>query len=55
RTALVRRLAELKGQGVAIIGVFHHPGDVAQLIDREINLNTRVVADDSEQENHVAL
>lgn len=56
RAALVRRLAELKGQGVAIIGVFHHPGDVAQLIDREINLNTRVVADDdSEQENHVAL
>jgi len=44
RAALVSRLAELKAQGVAMIGVFHHPGDVAQLIDREINLGTRVVA-----------
>ena len=51
RAALVRRLADLKTQGVAIIGVFHHPGDVAALIDREINLNTRVVADQSEEDN----
>ncbi|MBO9588841.1 phosphonate C-P lyase system protein PhnL [Devosia sp.] len=55
RAALVRRLSDLKGQGVAIIGVFHHPGDVAQLITREINLNTRVVADQSEEEDNVAL
>jgi alpha-D-ribose 1-methylphosphonate 5-triphosphate synthase subunit PhnL len=55
RAALVRRLSDLKAQGVAIIGVFHHPGDVAQLIDREINLNTKVVADQSEEEENVAL
>lgn len=55
RAALVRRLADLKSQGVAIIGVFHHPGDVAELIDREINLNTRVIADQSAEEDHVAV
>lgn len=55
RAALVRRLSDLKAQGVAIIGVFHHPGDVAELITREINLNTRVVADQSEEEENVAL
>ena len=55
RAALVRRLADLKSHGVAIIGVFHHPGDVAELIDREINLNTRVVADQSAEEDHVAV
>ncbi len=38
RAALVKRLAELKAQGTAMIGVFHHPGDVAALIDREIDL-----------------
>lgn len=38
RAALVRRLADLKSQGTAMIGVFHHPGDVAALIDREIDL-----------------
>jgi alpha-D-ribose 1-methylphosphonate 5-triphosphate synthase subunit PhnL len=54
RAALVRRLADLKAQGVAIIGVFHHPADVSGLIDREINLSTRVVADQSE-EDHVAI
>ena len=55
RAALVRRLRDLKSQGVAIIGVFHHPGDVAELIDREINLTTRAIADQTEQEDHVAL
>jgi len=35
--------------------VFHHPGDVAELIDREINLNTRVIADQSAEEEHVAV
>lgn len=55
RVALIRRLSDLKAQGVAIIGVFHHPGDVAELIDREINLNTSVVSDQSEREDYVAV
>lgn len=55
RAALIRRLSDLKAQGVAIIGVFHHPGDVAELIDREINLNTSVVSDQSEREDYVAV
>lgn len=38
RAALIDRLAELKAKGTAMIGVFHHPGDVAQLINREIDL-----------------
>ncbi len=38
RAALVNRLASLKASGTAMIGVFHHPGDVAHLIDTEINL-----------------
>lgn len=38
RAALVARLGDLKRAGVAMIGVFHHPGDVAALIDREIVL-----------------
>ena len=55
RAALVRRLADLKGQGVAIVGVFHHPGDVAELIDREINLKTRAIAHQSAGEDHVVV
>jgi alpha-D-ribose 1-methylphosphonate 5-triphosphate synthase subunit PhnL len=47
RAALVRRLADLKSQGTAMIGVFHHPGDVAALIDREIDLTP----DDKPQED----
>ncbi|MFN3662205.1 phosphonate C-P lyase system protein PhnL [Yoonia sp.] len=38
RAALIARLAELKASGTAMIGVFHHPGDVADLIDRELDL-----------------
>lgn len=38
RAALVRRLADLKASGTAMVGVFHHPGDVAALIDTEIDL-----------------
>lgn len=38
RAALVERLAAMKAAGVAMIGVFHHPGDVAHLIDRELML-----------------
>ena len=55
RAALIRRLADLKSQGVAIIGVFHHPGDVATLIDREIDLSTRVVADETREDEDVAV
>jgi alpha-D-ribose 1-methylphosphonate 5-triphosphate synthase subunit PhnL len=39
RAALVRRLRELREQGVAMIGVFHHPDDVRALIDREVILH----------------
>lgn len=44
RSALVRRLADLKAQGVAMIGVFHHPDDVAELIDGEIDLSQKEMA-----------
>ncbi|MBN9887990.1 phosphonate C-P lyase system protein PhnL [Salipiger abyssi] len=44
RSALVRRLEALKQQGVAMIGVFHHPGDVAALIDRDIRLDPKEMA-----------
>ncbi len=40
RRSLQTRLAELKAQGVALIGVFHHPEDVLHLIDSEIHLTT---------------
>lgn len=46
RQALVRRLSDLKSAAVAMIGVFHYPGDVAELIDREISLQTRAVSDE---------
>ncbi|MFD1911254.1 phosphonate C-P lyase system protein PhnL [Halodurantibacterium flavum] len=45
RAALVARLAELKHAGVAMIGVFHHPGDVETLIDRVIDLGRKEVSD----------
>lgn len=38
RSSLAQRLEELKSQGVAMIGVFHHPEDVKHLIDDEIPL-----------------
>jgi alpha-D-ribose 1-methylphosphonate 5-triphosphate synthase subunit PhnL len=44
RAALVARLSDLKTAGVAMIGVFHHPGDIAHLIDREIALATKEIA-----------
>ncbi len=50
RAALIGRLAELKQKGTAMIGVFHHPGDVAQLIDREIDL-TPVAGPEEERED----
>jgi len=36
RKALARRLAQLKAQGVALLGVFHHPADVQNLVDDEV-------------------
>ncbi|MEI6180962.1 MAG: ATP-binding cassette domain-containing protein, partial [Chloroflexales bacterium] len=38
RAALVTRLGELKAQGVAMIGVFHHPEDIRALVDAELYL-----------------
>ena len=35
REALRERLLELKVQGVAMVGVFHHPDDVRGLVDRQ--------------------
>lgn len=48
RKALVTRLAELKATGVAMMGVFHHPDDVADLIDRSIDLEVSRVANVAE-------
>lgn len=53
RAALIDRLAELKAAGTAMIGVFHHPGDVATLIDREIDLTPD--APSAEERNDVAV
>lgn len=39
RQSLADRLTELKQQGVALIGVFHHPEDVEHLIDDRIVLS----------------
>ncbi|NWF67483.1 MAG: ATP-binding cassette domain-containing protein [Chloroflexi bacterium] len=49
RQSLQSRLAELKGQGVAMIGVFHHPEDILHLIDDEIHLTST-----HEEVEHVA-
>lgn len=40
RLSLATRLEELKAQGVAMIGVFHHPEDVQHLIDDQIQMQT---------------
>ncbi|TBX99066.1 phosphonate C-P lyase system protein PhnL [Rhizobium laguerreae] len=53
RRALVARLAELKKAGTAMIGVFHHPDDVAHLIDRVIDLTPD--ANDHENREDVTL
>ena len=50
RAALVQRLAELKAQGTAMIGVFHHPGDVSALIDREIDLTPNAEPDEDRKD-----
>lgn len=53
RAALVARLQELKGQGTAMIGVFHHPDDVLHLIDRIVDLTPEYTH--SEERSDVAL
>jgi alpha-D-ribose 1-methylphosphonate 5-triphosphate synthase subunit PhnL len=49
RAALADRLDQLKRQGVAMLGVFHHPEDVAGLIDREIVLRAAECEPNQEQ------
>ncbi len=44
RGALHTRLAELKSQGVAMIGVLHHPEDVQDLVDEHIQLTSPQVS-----------
>jgi alpha-D-ribose 1-methylphosphonate 5-triphosphate synthase subunit PhnL len=53
RGALVARLQELKEQGTAMIGVFHHPDDVMHLIDRVIDLTPEHI--ETEEREDVAL
>lgn len=53
RSALLARLAELKEAGTAMVGVFHHPEDVAHLINRVIDLTPD--ASDYENREGVAL
>ena len=53
RGALVARLQELKNQGTAMIGVFHHPDDVMHLIDRVVDLTPD--ATPTEERDDVAL
>lgn len=53
RAALVERVTDLKAQGTAMIGVFHHPGDVATLIDKELDLTPN--ANTQEDQQNVAI
>ena len=53
RSALVARLQELKDQGTAMIGVFHHPDDVIHLIDRVVDLTPNAAP--QEERDDVAL
>jgi alpha-D-ribose 1-methylphosphonate 5-triphosphate synthase subunit PhnL len=49
RAALVTRLKQLKDQGVAMIGIFHHPEDVKELADNTISLNLMRTMDEIPQ------
>ena len=53
RAALVARLQELKDEGTAMIGVFHHPDDVMHLIDRMVDLTPDAAP--TEERDDVAL
>jgi alpha-D-ribose 1-methylphosphonate 5-triphosphate synthase subunit PhnL len=55
RAALVVRLGELKAQGVAMIGVLHHPEDVEGLVDEDLYLaGTAVPSPNGSEVRHVA-
>jgi alpha-D-ribose 1-methylphosphonate 5-triphosphate synthase subunit PhnL len=55
RASLAERLAELKGQGVAMIGVFHYPEEVRHLIDQEVRLTSSLtLTEQQELVDHVA-
>ncbi|WP_206077749.1 ATP-binding cassette domain-containing protein [Aquamicrobium sp. LC103] len=43
RHALIRRLSALKEAGIAMVGVFHHRADIADLVDSELDLTTQEV------------
>ena len=53
RGALVARLQELKDQGTAMIGVFHHPDDVVHLLTRIVDLTPEYTR--TEEREDVAL
>jgi alpha-D-ribose 1-methylphosphonate 5-triphosphate synthase subunit PhnL len=46
RAALRERLAQLKAEGVAMIGVLHHPEDAEGLIEREVRLEAIAPTDE---------
>lgn len=50
RAALVQRLADIKAQGAAMIGVFHHPDDVEHLIDRVIDMTPDALSQEDRQD-----
>ena len=54
REALTFRLGELKTQGVAMIGVLHHPEDVEGLVDAEISLAKPVFSGNGKEAVYVA-
>lgn len=55
RASLALRLRKLKEQGVALIGVMHHPDDAGGLIDEEIVLSSAALsAQEVEALQHVA-
>lgn len=55
RAALITRLDDLKSQGTALIGVFHHPGDVQSLITRVLDLTPDAIATPDEERADVVL
>jgi alpha-D-ribose 1-methylphosphonate 5-triphosphate synthase subunit PhnL len=53
RASLTERLAELKAQGVAMIGVFHYPQEIQHLLDGEIYLKNAMMQTELETEHVV--
>jgi alpha-D-ribose 1-methylphosphonate 5-triphosphate synthase subunit PhnL len=53
RGLLVERLAALKAQGTAMIGVFHTPEDVRDLVDLEVSLNAAIISSTNGVYDHV--